>query len=324
MKKDLNKFIKSLSPNIIDKLIFPHVFISALILLFVRRIGINKLSRSKQALLKVGIMPIRNHYYEPLFDKRNLYKPLSEKRQLPGIDWNTSAQIKILDKFQFNNEFENIPDNYINDLSFNFNNGAFGPGDAEYWYNLIRLIKPNKIIEIGSGHSTKIAQMAIKKNIVQSNKYSCTHICIEPYEMPWLEELNIEIIREKVEHVDKSIFNRLENNDILFIDSSHIIRPQGDVLFVYLELLPTLNPGVIVHIHDTFSPRDYPEKWVIDEVRFWNEQYLLEAFLTSNSNWEIIGALNFLHHKKYSKLKNKCPRLTPENEPGSFYIRKLL
>ncbi|HAX18069.1 MAG TPA: hypothetical protein DCY00_05695, partial [Actinobacteria bacterium] len=117
-------------------------------------------------------------------------------------------------------------------------------------------------------------------------------------------------------------FKKLDCNDILFIDSSHMIRPQGDVLYEYLELLPDLNNGVIVHIHDIFSPKDYPEEWVIGDVRFWNEQYLLEAFLTSNSRWKIIGALNFLHHNYYELLIEKCPRLTPDREPGSFYIQK--
>ena len=79
--------------------------------------------------------------------------------------------------------------------------------------------------------------------------------------------------------------------DILFIGSSHVIRPQGDVLFEYLELLPTLKRGVIVHVHDIFSPRDYPQSWLLDEVRLWNEQYLLEAFLTDNEHWKSNGII---------------------------------
>ncbi|MDR2358391.1 MAG: class I SAM-dependent methyltransferase, partial [Prevotellaceae bacterium] len=125
------------------------------------------------------------------------------------------------------------------------------------------------------------------------------------------------------EDVGVDFFRQLEANDILFIDSSHVIRPQGDVLFEYLELLPTLTRGVIVHIHDIFSPRDYLAHWVISEVRLWNEQYLLEAFLSFNSTWKILGALNFLHHNHYDLLKEKCPKLTPDTEPGSFYIVKM-
>ena len=118
-------------------------------------------------------------------------------------------------------------------------------------------------------------------------------------------------------------FSELEENDILFIDSSHIIRPQGDVLFEYLELIPILNKGVIVHVHDIFSPKNYLREWLEDEVRFWNEQYLLEAFLSHNNTWKIIGALNYLHHNHYEKLKSVAPFLTPDREPGSFYIQRI-
>ncbi len=110
-------------------------------------------------------------------------------------------------------------------------------------------------------------------------------------------------MRQKVKDVDVVFFSALEENDILFIDSSHMIRPEGDVLFEYLELLPTLKPGVLVHVHDIFTSRNYPREWLQDEVRMWNEQYLLEAFLTHNRNWKIIGALNYLRHNHYDNLK---------------------
>ena len=168
-----------------------------------------------------------------------------------------------------------------------------------------------------------MAIKAIEKNIQENPAYQCKHICIEPYEMPWLEKTSATVIRKKIEELDKSFFAELDENDILFIDSSHVIRPQGDVLFEYLELLPSLRKGVIVHVHDIFSPKDYPAEWIRKEVKFWNEQYLLEAFLTLNSSWKIIGALNYLHYNHYDKLKAKCPFLTPNQNPGSFYIQKI-
>lgn len=140
--------------------------------------------------------------------------------------------------------------------------------------------------------------------------------------MPWLENLNVTVIRKKVEELEVDFFKTLNENDILFIDSSHIIKPQGDVLFEYFEILPILNKGVIVHIHDIFSPRNYLKEWVLDNYWFWNEQYLLEAFLNSNKNWRIIGAVNYLKHNFYDNLHDKCPRLNKKREPGSFYIVK--
>ncbi|KAA6321915.1 hypothetical protein EZS27_028489 [termite gut metagenome] len=319
MKKKSKDFI-CLIIVIIDFLIPLFVLFSAIILKQVRRGGLQRFRISKKILLSVGVLPIRDHYYEPLFNPKYLRKPLSEERKLSGINWNVSEQLEVLNAFNFHNEFDGIPDNYLNDTTFHFNNGAFESGDAEYWYNIIRLKKPKKIIEIGSGNSTKMARLAIQANQKVDTTYLCEHICIEPYEMPWLEKIGVNVIRQKVEDIDISFFKKLGDNDILFIDSSHIIRPQGDVLFEYLELLPTLNSGVIIHIHDIFSPRDYPKSWITNNIRLWNEQYLLEAFLTSNSDWNIIGALNFLCHNYFDLLQEKCPRLTISREPGSFYI----
>ena len=184
------------------------------------------------------------------------------------------------------------------------------------------LFRSGRIFEIGSGYSTLIAVRAIRKNIAEEPEYHCNHVCVEPYEMPWLEEIGVTVIRQRVETLPLNLFQELDDGDLLFIDSSHIIRPQGDVLFEYLELLPSLNPGVVVHVHDIFSPNDY-SNLCLGLGRFWNEQYLLEAFLTSNHEWEIMGGLNYLKHHHYKELKAVCPFLTPEREPGSFYLRKM-
>jgi hypothetical protein len=318
MKKFIKKFVWA-----IDIIMLPFVWGSAVTLKFIRRVGIEKFPHSKKVLINVGVFPIRDHYYEPLFNPKHLYKPLSDERNLPSIDWNVSEQLAILNMFNFQHEFDNIPENFISDTSFHFKNGGFMSGDAEYWYNIIRLKKPKRIIEIGSGNSTKIARLAIKKNQQLDDTYQCKHICIEPYEMPWLEKIGVDVIRKKCEDIDVGFFAQLEANDILFIDSSHILRPQGDVLFEYLELIPTLKSGVIVHIHDIFSPRDYLKEWIIDNMWFWNEQYLLEGFLSFNNQWKIIGALNFLSHNHFELMKEKCPKLTEDREPGSFYIVKI-
>lgn len=315
----LSKSIVCLS----DMFLFPIVCPAALLLKSIRAIGIHRLPLCKKTLFKIGVFPIRKHYYEPLFDMQHIKRPFSENRVLPGINWNVEEQLSLLDRFQYSNELSNVPTEKTDDLIFYLNNGAFESGDAEYWYNLIRLKKPNRIIEVGGGNSTLIAIKAIKKNEEEIPGYKCKHICIEPYEMRWLERTGVTIIRKKIENVDKVLFSELAEDDILFIDSSHIIRPQGDVLFEYLELLPSLNKGVIVHIHDIFSPKDYRDDWIRREVKFWNEQYLLEAFLTSNRNWKIIGALNFLHHNHFEDLRKRCIFLTPDREPGSFYIQKI-
>ncbi|MDR2814687.1 MAG: class I SAM-dependent methyltransferase, partial [Prevotellaceae bacterium] len=291
MKKILKKLLRK-SVWAIDIAMSPFVFAAAITMKTLRRGGIARFPLSKRVLLSVGIYPIVDHYYEPLFNPRRLRKPLSDERPLPGIaNWNVEEQLSLLKSFNFQQELENIPENFVDEATFYFKNGAYGSGDSEYWYSIIRLKKPARIIEIGSGESTKMAQLAIRANQKDDRGYQCRHICIEPYEMPWLEKTGVEVLRKKAEDVGVDFFEQLEANDILFIDSSHMIRPQGDVLFEYLELLPTLKRGVIVHIHDIFSPRDYPDCWVVSEIRLWNEQYLLEAFLSFNPAWKILGTL---------------------------------
>jgi hypothetical protein len=303
-------------------MLMPFVYPAAWLLKNIRRAGVHRLPLCKSALMNVGVFPIRNHYYEPQFDNRTPKPKFSQDRTLLGVNWNISGQLELLERLIFSQELEDIPTEKPEPLKFFLNNGAFESGDAEYWYQLIRTTKPRRIFEVGSGNSTLMAINAIAQNQADDSNYKCEHICIEPYEMTWLEESGVTVVRSKVEDVGLSFFSKLQENDILFIDSSHIIRPQGDVLFEYLELLPSLKKGVIVHLHDIFSPKNYPKQWLQDEVRFWNEQYLLEAFLTHNNTWKVVGALNYLHHNHYEKLKTVAPFLTPEREPGSFYIQK--
>jgi len=308
---------------LVDIVSSPFVYPAAFFLKKIRAAGIERLPLCRKALFQIGVFPVRDHYHEPLVNAKHLRHPLSADRILPGIEWDAEDQLRLLNSFQFSDELNDVQISKVDDLTFYLNNGAFEAGDAEYWYNLIRLKKPSRIFEVGSGYSTLMAIRAIRRNEEEISGYKCKHVSIEPFEVPWLERTSASVIRKKVEDVDRSLFSELGESDILFIDSSHVIRPQGDVVFEYLELLPGLNKGVIVHIHDIFSPKDYPDEWVRKAVRFWNEQYLLEAFLTSNRCWKIIGALNFLHHNYYSKLKEKSPFLTPEREPGSFYIQKV-
>ena len=176
---------------------------------------------------------------------------------------------------------------------------------------------------MGCGESTKIISHALQLN-EQDYAIKANHSCIEPFEQPWLDSFrNIQIIRSKIEDIDHSFFSELEKNDLLFLDSSHVIRPQGDIIKEYLEIIPSLNSGVIIHVHDIFSPHDYLEHWIEENVFFWNEQYILESTLSNNSSYEIIAALNFLKHESFDALKKICPFITKETEPGSFYFKKV-
>ena len=307
---------------LIDLALSPLIYPSAHLLKAVRRAGVQRLPRCRSVLENVGVFPIRAHYYEPQFHLQ-ASRPLSDKRSLGGIDWNVEGQLELLRELRFAEELKAFGQGAGEGLRYRFGNGMFESGDAEYWYQLIRLKRPRRIYEIGCGNSTLVAALALARNRADDPAYACEHVCVEPYEMPWLEQLDIRVVRERVEALDVSFFRTLAANDILFIDSSHVIRPQGDVVFEYLELLPALRTGVIVHVHDVFSPRDYLQQWVVDEVRLWNEQYLLEAFLSHNTSWQVLGALNYLHHDHAEPFRRVAPFVTAEREPCSFYLQKV-
>ena len=318
------KFIKDKIIPIIDVLLSPFTYVSAIWFGAIRKIGIKRMRLSKKIFRTVGVLPIRDHYYEPLFNPKHLRYSLRKDRILNGINFNIKEQLEILNQFNYNEELEKIPQNKTKKTEFYYHNGSFGPCDAQYLYNIIRLFKPKKIIEIGSGYSTLMAQNAICVNKRECSHYNCEHICIEPYNFSWLENLNVCVIRKRAEEVDIEIFNELDSNDILFIDSSHMIRPQGDVLFEYLEILPILKSGVLVHIHDIFTPKDYLNEWILDEIKLWNEQYLFEAFMTFNKEYKVIASLNYLRHSYFPEISRACPMLKtePEGEPCSFWIAR--
>ncbi len=289
---------------------------------FFMKLGPARLPLSTRSLKNMGLFPIPDHYYFPLFNDAHLRKRLSDVRTLPGIDLRHESQVSLLSQLQFADELRSLDlkGSPGSDLDFDLENLFFGNGDAEFLYSMIRHLKPRRVFEVGSGNSTKIAQLAIKRNVAEDGG-TVEHVCIEPYEMPWLEQLGVRVIRERVEDVGLSLFSQLESSDLLFIDSSHMIRPQGDVLFEYLEILPNLASGVFVHIHDIFTPRDYLEQWVRTEVLMWNEQYLLEVLLGNRERYEIVAAINYLYHAEFDRLLAVCPHLLPDDEPGSFYFK---
>lgn len=314
-----------LSPRSKDRLIAPIVYFFARLLAALRRRGFDDYPRSKAALLKAGVFPILNHYYEPKFDFSGAEFSDSHERELQGIDFRLPEQLTFLKELSRASELQEWlgEKGRSTDGSFAIDNPAFTRGDAEVWYQIVRLRKPRRVVEVGSGYSTKILLKALEANSLEGAEFAGSITCIEPYEMPWLDSSGVSLIRKPVESVGLEIFQQLSAGDILFIDSSHMIRPDGDVLYLFLEVLPALRPGVLVHVHDIFSPRNYPASWVTREHKFWNEQYLFEAFISFNSSWRLVLTLNLLKHRHFSDLKSVAPYLLSSCEPGSIYMERV-
>lgn len=309
--------MKRLIIKFYDLFLSIFVFTTGWILIKYRKRGPENLRLTKNAFNKIGVFPIINHYYEPKFNFTEKDKKKYQNRELLSLKLDPHKQVGYLENLKYENELIDLDfKNGSKNFNFYINNGSFEEGDAEIYYQLIRHIKPKKIIEVGSGHSTLIAMEALKKN---SN--SAKIRCIEPFENKWLEKLGVEVLREPLENLSINWQNELERNDIFFLDSSHIIRPDGDVLKFYLEILPNLKSGVIIHIHDIFTPKNYLPNWTFDKMRLWNEQYLLEGILINSDKYEILLSVNYLKNNYYEKLLKKSPYLEKEKEPGSIYLR---
>jgi hypothetical protein len=220
---------------------------------------------------------------------------------------------------KFREEYEQFPSKSTGEPSrFHLDNGLFDGADALVAYCMVRHFQPRFIIEVGSGFSSLLLGEAAAKNS------GSTLVCIEPFPQEFLRQgfpVLRSLIEKRVEDVDLDFFSQLASGDILFIDSSHTVKIGGDVNYLFLEVLPRLRPGVIVHVHDIFLPFDYRRDWVMEQFRFWTEQYLLQAFLTFNSEFEVLMANAYLNHYHEEDLKTAFPNL-PSWIGGSFWMRR--
>ncbi len=272
------------------------------------------------------------HFYQPIPDTRALPETIwSHRSELAGIDMNDAMQLDLLRKDfpKFRTEYQQFPIEPASEPShFHLNNGLFDGTDALVAYCMIRHFQPRLIIEVGSGFSSLLLGQAATKN------NNSALICIEPFPQEFLKHgfrgLH-SLIEKKVQDIDLDFFSQLGPGDVLFIDSSHTVKIGGDVNYLFLEVLPRLKPGVIVHVHDIFFPFDYRRDWVKEEFRFWTEQYLLQAFLSFNSEFEVLMANRYLAHKYPKDLKAAFPSLEKLKANskesiswggGSFWMRR--
>lgn len=276
--------------------------------------------------LGVHVTPV--HFYQPIPDSRDIKEEFWQKdSELPGVCMREDAQLDLLAHIsaRFRDEYETFArEPTAVSHQYYLGNDQFNSVDGEMLYCMIRHFKPARVFEIGSGNSTYLAAQAVLKNEMEGHE--CELVAFEPYPnevlaagFPGLSRL----VRTKIQDVPLAQFNKLRENDILFIDSSHVLKIGSDVQYEYLEILPRLNRGVVVHIHDIFLPAEYPRKWVLEDRRFWTEQYLLQAFLAFNDSFQVVWAGSYMHLRHSHKLKVAFSSYDQRRHwPGSFWIRK--
>jgi len=269
------------------------------------------------------------HFYSPVVNVeeiRQWEQEIWDKKsveELPGIELNIDYQFHLIN--EFSKFYKEIPfqEEKVNSFRYYFQNPAFSFSDGIILYSFIRHFRPSKIIEVGSGFSSAL----ILDTLDQITHTDVDVTFIEPYAyllnalLSDKDKGQVVIIEKKLQQINLSFFNKLNKDDILFIDSSHVVKTGSDVNYLLLNILPSLNKGVIIHFHDIFHPFEYPKNWVF-EGRNWNEAYFLRSFLMFNTSFEIMLFPDFIHknHKEWFSNMPNCYK----NSGGSFWIRKVI
>jgi hypothetical protein len=197
-------------------------------------------------------------------------------------------------------------------------NGAVGFGviEAEFLYAFMCVHQPRQIFQIGCGVSTAVCLLAAERS-----GYRPEIICVEPYPTPFLvaeaAKGNFTLIRRKIEELDASTLDGLEDDVFFFVDSTHTLGPAGEVSRIILEWLPRLKAGASVHFHDITFPYDYPRHILSSSLFFGHESILLHAFLAYNNRFRVLASLSHLHYLSPTAMQGYLRHYQPqENDEG--------
>jgi len=268
------------------------------------------------------------HFYSPIPDPADVVRHLERHQalvsidSLPGIAIDRAAMVALWSELVPSMRDAPFPTHATPGYRYTYDNPAYGIGDGNLLHAMIRWSRPRHYIEIGSGWSSACAMDTFDGFLDDP----CDAMFIEPY--PALLERLLgpcprppTIVAAKVQSVPLEAFDVLGAGDILFIDSTHVLRTGGDVWHELFQILPRIRPGVLVHIHDMFWPFEYPRSWSLGEQRAWNEVYAVRAFLTDNPNWEILFFNDWFTRFERPLVTETCPRILL-NTGGALWLRR--
>lgn len=267
------------------------------------------------------LLPV--HFYSPVPTLSRL--PLAfftRKSKMSGIDMNVKGQTQFLrDCEPFRNEFDHeFSQSQVSEYQYFWDNSNYRRGDGSVLHCMIRSMKPRRIVELGSGDTTKLMSHASVLNRREGT--NTTVFVVDPANKVGTTK-GLEAVISNT-HVpaqalhSEALNSLLGDRGLLFVDTTHVATIGSDVTHILLELVPTVPKGTVIHFHDIFLPKHYPRAWVEDKLRFWNEQYMLQAFLVGNSAFEVLYACTWF--------SDSYPHLfqsTIYRGGGCFWIRKL-
>jgi len=241
------------------------------------------------------------HFYSPVVNLVELKD--SEERIWPeqpvvaNIDFNEKEQRRWLsDVLSRHLPYYDYPEerrSSMEEYAFYTKNPAFSWLDSRMLFAVLRELRPQRLIEVGSGFSSLLAADVNRRFL--GNQLEIT--CIEPYPRNFLR-VGVpgisKLMELPVQQVPMETFEKLEAGDILFIDSSHVSKTGSDVNYIYHHVIPKLQKGVLIHIHDIFLPNDYPKEWLLELGRNWNEQYLVQAILMYSQEFEVLFGSSYV------------------------------
>jgi len=267
------------------------------------------------------------HFYSPIpsiDEVRKNEASIWDKNQETNeaIELNEMNQLKLLTEFR--KYYGELPfsTGRTNNLRYFYENPSYSYGDAITLFSMIRTLKPQRIIEVGSGYSSCVMMDTNELFFAKNIKLTF----IEPYPdllfslMKKGDVNNYTVLPKRIQDVELGLFEQLEENDILFIDSSHVSKTGSDVNYIFFQVLPRLKKGVYIHFHDIFFPFEYPKDWVLNG-RAWNEDYILRAFLSYNSSFKIVFFANYLAQTHLKKLQELLP-LFLKNSGANIWIQR--
>jgi predicted O-methyltransferase YrrM len=234
---------------------------------------------------------------------------------LPGLAWDLDAQLRRLERICEPYLHEVAGLKFYNEVASRRCGPGYGPVESQVLHCFLRARRPARVIEIGSGVSTACAWHALAR---EPRPFQLT--CIEPFPSAALREMaGVRLIAQTCQEVPLSLFSELHEGDLLFIDSTHSVKVGSEVPRIYLEIVPSLRPGVFVHIHDVYLPYLYPPDILTWPFWAWQETVLLAALLTNNPKLEVLFCLSALHYARTAELRSLLPDYQPRTMRGGLF-----
>lgn len=312
--------------NVLRMLLPPFVWLTSPVYALVARTGIGV-----EGCRRRGWHPVRVHFYHPVPRYESVDpKVFDTAHAMPGVEMDTSAfaaRLRVLSPHASECDW---PEKAGAPGIYHWSNGNFGYTSALLLHGMLRANRIQRVLEVGGGFSSLVSMAALDANR-RDGVADVAFGCVEPFPSDWLRgaisaaKFPAELFAHPAQKAAPALFEQLDENSVLFIDSSHVAKLDSDVNYLFLEMLPRLKPGVWVHVHDVYLPYEYPASHFFGPNKiFWNEQYLLQAMLAGNRDFEVVMPGYFVQRQMQDAFKEAFPSYDAgrHRPTSSFWFRR--